>query len=87
MLAWAALRKAPASTSWIRADVPTPEIAEITRGEVALPLVISPHGRYLALYGLDADGPHDVWPHDLRSGSAVRSQLRRSSFTRVTIWP
>jgi Tol biopolymer transport system component len=51
--------------------VPTPEIAQIAKNEVALPISLSPDGRSLAIYGMNADGISAIWVHDLRTG-AVR---------------
>ena len=53
----------------IQLSVATPEIADVHAGEVAAPVVISPDGRYLAIYGADATGTNHLWLHDLRSGT------------------
>jgi Tol biopolymer transport system component len=51
-------------------SVATPEIAEVSRDEVGLPVALSPDGHYLVIYGLDRNGVPALWLHDLRSGSA-----------------
>jgi Tol biopolymer transport system component len=56
----------------IQVSVATPEIADVYLGEVALPVVISPDGRFLVIYGVDAEGTNDLWLHDLRSGATRR---------------
>jgi Tol biopolymer transport system component len=54
----------------IRVDVATPQIPDVYLGEVGLPVVISPDGRYLVVYGVGVTGTNDLWLHDLRSGAA-----------------
>jgi Tol biopolymer transport system component/tRNA A-37 threonylcarbamoyl transferase component Bud32 len=53
----------------IQASIATPEIANVFLGEVAVPLSLSPDGRYLVVYGADADDSSGLWLHDLRSGA------------------
>lgn len=69
IIAAAARRKPAEIGAPIQVSVATSEIAEIHRGGVALPVVISPDGRYLVLYGTGATGTNDLWLHDLRSGA------------------
>ena len=72
-IALAQAGKAPSATpDPLQVSVSTPEIAAVHIGEVALPVAISPDGRYLAIYGADVDGTNDLWLHDLRSGVTKR---------------
>jgi eukaryotic-like serine/threonine-protein kinase len=63
----------------IQTSVATPEIANVFLGEVAVPVVLSPDGRYLVVYGADADDSSGLWLHDLRSG-AIR-QIAEKTFS------
>ena len=53
----------------LQVSVSMPAIADVFIGGVAQPVAISPDGRYLAVYGADADGTNHLWLHDLRSGT------------------
>ncbi|MCA1561074.1 MAG: serine/threonine-protein kinase [Acidobacteria bacterium] len=72
MMLVTARRRPPENRQPIQVSVATPEIEEVYRGEVAMPVVISPDGRYLVVYGAGAAGTLDLWLHDLRSGATKR---------------
>ncbi|HVR43113.1 MAG TPA: protein kinase [Thermoanaerobaculia bacterium] len=48
------------------------EVAHVIRGEVALPLALSPNGRFLVVGGMDADGLPALWLRNLNSGATRR---------------
>src|SRR2546428_2453975 len=52
----------------IQTTVATPEISEIFRDEVALPVALSPDGHFLIVYGRNAEGVPGLWLHDLGGG-------------------
>ena len=54
----------------IQAAIATPEISQVVRDEVAMPVSISPDGRFLVVYGIDADAIPGLWIYDLRSGAS-----------------
>jgi hypothetical protein len=59
----------PAAGDPMQLSVATAPIADVHLGEVAAPVVISPDGRYLAIYRSDANGTNHLWLHDLRLGT------------------
>ncbi|HSP14989.1 MAG TPA: protein kinase [Thermoanaerobaculia bacterium] len=63
----------------IQTSVATPEIANVFLGEVAVPIALSPDGRYLIVYGADADDSSGLWLHDLRSGAT--RQIAEKTFS------
>jgi eukaryotic-like serine/threonine-protein kinase len=63
------LRPARPRESSYQATVATPEIAHVFRDEVALPLALSPDGRFLVVYGTDTDGIPALWLRNLQSGT------------------
>jgi Tol biopolymer transport system component len=63
------LRPATPLDESYQATIATPEIAHVFRDEVAVPLALSPDGRFLAIYGTDTDGVPALWLRDLRSGA------------------
>jgi eukaryotic-like serine/threonine-protein kinase len=65
----------------IQTSVATPEIANVFLGEVAVPVALSPDGRYLVVYGADADDSSGLWLHDLRSGAT--RQIAEKAFSAV----
>src|SRR5205823_6039207 len=70
-IAIAIWRRSPSESSQsIQAAIPTPEIAQVFRDEVAVPVALSPNGDALAVYGMDADGIPVIWLYNLRSGTA-----------------
>jgi Tol biopolymer transport system component len=62
------LRPANPPEGSYQVTIATPEIAHVFRDEVALPLALSPDGRFLVIYGTDTDGIPALWLRNLRSG-------------------
>jgi Tol biopolymer transport system component len=60
----------PAAGISMQAAIPTPEIAQVFRDEVALPVALSPNGESLVVYGADVDGNPGLWLYNLRSGAS-----------------
>src|SRR5712691_2310543 len=54
----------------LQAAIPTPEIAQVFRDEIALPVALSPNGELLVVYGLDIDGIPVLWLYNLRTGAS-----------------
>ena len=50
------------------ADITTPELANISRGDMAPAVMISPDGRYLIINGVDVHGTSQLSLRDLRTG-------------------
>jgi eukaryotic-like serine/threonine-protein kinase len=72
-------RTPPAGMDPLHVSIATPESADVfSTGEAALPVVISPDGRRLAIYGLNADGSYDLWIHEL--GSAETRRIAERAF-------
>ena len=63
----------------IQTSLATPEIANVFFGEVAVPVSFSPDGRYLVVYGADADDSSGLWLHDLRTGAT--RQIAQKTFS------
>ena len=64
-------RRAPhGMTQALQGAIPTPEIAQVFRDEVALPVALSPTGDALVVYGMDSDGIPALWLHDLQTGAS-----------------
>ncbi|MDP9360593.1 MAG: serine/threonine-protein kinase [Acidobacteriota bacterium] len=75
-----ALRRRPEKLAEpIETSIATPEIANVFLGEVAVPVALSPDGRYLLIYGADADDSSGLWLHDLRSGAT--RQIAQKTFS------
>lgn len=51
-------------------SVATPEFAQVFRNETALPVALSPDGRYLVAYGMDTNTVTGLSLHDLRTGTS-----------------
>ncbi|HET7711389.1 MAG TPA: protein kinase, partial [Thermoanaerobaculia bacterium] len=54
----------------VQGAIPTPQLAQVFRDEVALPVALSPNGDALVVYGTNADGVAVLSLHDLRSGAS-----------------
>jgi Tol biopolymer transport system component len=65
----AVIRRRDAAPDWYQVSLATPELAKVFRDEIALPVALSPDGRYIAVFGTDADAVPALWVHDLRSGA------------------
>jgi Tol biopolymer transport system component len=72
-------RPSPGVTHVLQAAVPTPEIAQVVREEVALPLALSPNGESIVVYGTNADGVPVLWLYNLKSGAA--RQIAENAFS------
>ena len=75
--AW--LRKTTPATDTFDVSVATTELAHVVRDEIALPVALSPDGRWLVVYGINEDGLPALWLHDLRSGS--KRQLTTNAYS------
>jgi Tol biopolymer transport system component len=63
----------------IQATLATREIAEVTLEQVGQTVALSPDGRRLAIYGVDATGKTGLWVRDLGSGTTQRVAERAFS--------
>ncbi len=59
--------------------IPTPEIAQVFRDEVALPVALSPNGESLVIYGTDVDSVPVLWLYNLRTGAS--RQIAENAFS------
>jgi serine/threonine protein kinase len=67
------------SAQSLQAAIPTPEVAQVFRDEVALPIALSPNGDSLAVYGMDTDGNPSIWLYNLTSGTS--RQIAENAFS------
>lgn len=70
---WVLLRDRASGGSAVEpvyADIATPELANISRGDMAPAAMISPDGRYLIINGVDVHGTRQLSLRDLRTGQS-----------------
>lgn len=72
LIAVATFRPPAKAAEPIQSAIATPEIAQVNLEEVAIPVALSPDGKYLVVYGSDADAVSGLWLKDLQTGATRR---------------
>jgi eukaryotic-like serine/threonine-protein kinase len=67
LLIW---RRRPPAIASYQTTVATPQIAQVFLDEIAMPVGLSPDGRYLVVHGMDPDDVPGLWLYDLQSGTS-----------------